>query len=590
MKSSPTPRTRYVRSRTWGSKTRILDELVIPWWLYHPGRGAWALVKMPWVGRPLLGWVLLSIWLGSWVLGFWLVLGVVCLTGWLLWRRRRAEGAAGYDPREIALEVKCRSQLAGQWPIACESIPGLLGTRSKEPPPLQGITYLGDGSLRAAVPSGSIGVPPARIEKASGELKSIIGCQDVVVSTKGMPSGVAQVTFHWRDPIGRTLPLAQLPIAPAGRLAYGIRQDGSPATIIAGQSVLIGGLTRRGKSNTIEALLADCVRQGLPVDVYASDPKGGVQLDALEHALVDPRRPKDAPREALIEVRQYVSSAKDTRPMVEAALKAMKARAYVMKQRGIQQLTTPTEEFPLVVVLLDETLPLQDMLKKGVDSPLGELAYTGSFALFVVWANAQVAQVSELGRFRDLVPQRICFATGNAQTTDSVLGNQATAAGAECHLIDEAGVGYSFEDGHRGPQKFRAALVTNEEARTVMASQLPKGVAESYETAVGTKGGRTALYRWFHASDPKGARAQYIGISYDVLRREAEHNGALRAFMAGDIRRETEWYPSRKLALEAEEKAIKAEAPIFNKVHNKRRTVDRARAMATRAKKEKTPA
>ena len=64
------------------------------------------------------------------------------------------------------------------------------------------------------------------------------------------------------------------------------------------------------------------------------------------------------------------------------------------------------------------------------------------------------------------------------------------------------------------------------------------------------------------------ARPGYIGESYDVLIREREHNAALRAFMAGDIRRTTEYWPTKKAVKEAEKRAIETEQPIYNRQHN----------------------
>jgi hypothetical protein len=240
-----------------------------------------------------------------------------------------------------------------------------------------------------------------------------------------------------------------------------------------------------------------------------------------------------------------------------------------------------------VVTILDETLPLTELLKKGTDSPLGRVAFTGAAAGYVVWANTQVAQVDSIGRFRDLIPQRICFATPNPQVTDSVLGQGSESAGAKCSEINTPGVGFSHSEGDRVARKFRAAFVPDSVTRLVAMGRLPQDVMDAAEVPPDDASGRTALYRWYSAADASYYRPAYIGISYDVLRREAEHNDALREFMAGDVRRRVEWYPTRKAALAAEKLAIVAEKPLFNVQHNsgnrlRRRDARRRRAVEAR--------
>ncbi len=229
------------------------------------------------------------------------------------------------------------------------------------------MTAAGSGTFVATVECGKVGVPVSAVQKAADTLAAVITCREVVVSPQGL--SVCQVSFHWRDPIGRSLPLADLPIAPDQHLAYGIRQDGSPATVRAAQSILIGGLTRAGKSSLIWCLLADALRQGIPVDLYVSDPKGGVEMDQLEAAL--------GREDSLVRVRAYAKDPTETLKMIKAAEDGLRARQHWMKQSGVRKIQ-PDKVNPLVVVILDETLPLTDILKKGTDSSLGKIAYTGA--------------------------------------------------------------------------------------------------------------------------------------------------------------------------------------------------------------------
>lgn len=77
---------------------------------------------------------------------------------------------------------------------------------------------------------------------------------------------------------------------------------------------------------------------------------------------------------------------------------------------------------------------------------------------------------------------------------------------------------------------------------------------------------RTALYRYFDAAGV----LLYVGISNDPDFRAKAHRYESRP---GDwpkraVRRTDEWHKSRADALAAEERAIRAEQPLFNEKHN----------------------
>ncbi len=562
-------RVRNVRLRTIGSGTRLRDEWQIPGPLYYTGRGiAWTARHWRVTGPALFFWFLWgSAGFTSAVLLFGVLVALV-LTARVAWGRSTEGWTGSPDPRASVEDMRAKAALRKQWPLACRSAK-LLGPENGEPPRLTRLRGNGHGTLTARVESGRIGVPVVDVVKSASRLADVIGCREVVVTPDG--PGVASLAFHWKDPIGRLLPLADLPIAPEHQLAYGIRQDGSVASIRASQSVLIGGLTRHGKSNLIWSLLADALRQGMHIDLYVSDPKGGVELDQLETAL--------GREHGLLRVRYYARTAQATVQMCDEAEKAMHCRQHYMKKNGVRKIQ-PSEENPLVVVILDETLPLTDLLKKGTDSSLGRIAYTGAAAGYVVWANTQVAQVDSIGRFRDLIPQRVCFATSAREVTDAVLGAGAEAMGARCSEINEPGVGYSHSEGDKRYKKFRAAMVTDAETRMIAEGRLPAKVVnaaqEAYDRAAeestaskSRKDRRTALYRWFYIdSEEYGDSLGYVGISYDVLRREQQHSAALRDFMEGNVRREVVYYETRAEAEAAEKLAIEMERPIHNKVHN----------------------
>ncbi len=70
---------------------------------------------------------------------------------------------------------------------------------------------------------------------------------------------------------------------------------------------------------------------------------------------------------------------------------------------------------------------------------------------------------------------------------------------------------------------------------------------------------RTALYRFF---DADGALL-YVGITHDIEQRWAAHERD-KPWWPQVAERPVEWFESRRLALQAELKAIREEAPVHN--------------------------
>jgi hypothetical protein len=307
-----------------------------------------------------------------------------------------------------------------------------------------------------------------------------------------------------------------------------------------------------GKSNLCWTLLADANRQRIPIRLYVSDPKGGVELDALEGHVGEINGNMD--------VHHYAKTPTATAKMIETLEGGMQKRQEVMKARG-QRVHVPTKEDPLTVLILDETLSLVDILKKGVDSPLGRIAFMGGAVGYVVWANLQVAQVETVGRFRDLVPQRLCLATPSTGVTNAVLGDGTDALGAKCNQIRTPGVGYSYADGDFHPSKFRVAMVTDAETRLVAAGKIPQGMLTD-------QGQRRALYRWYGMDATGGEVLLYVGKTNDLGRRTREHMDGGADWTEEVTHNRVEWFPDERTVLAAEKKAIQDEHPQYNVVHN----------------------
>lgn len=528
---------RPVKSRTLGSGTRLREEYSLGPFYYGFQFIAWA---WKWKSRSALAILFLWMWLktGNFFAATGVTGGTVGASVYIYWLRLRRQ-FGNLSLRDTLRLLQRKRTLLTQWQVACESI------RLRRVPYLRSIRPTESGGFTAYIKCGKIGVPTAEVMKHAGHIADVIGCREVVV----LPAkpGEAKLEFCWTDSVGRHLSLAGLPVSAPGQLSYGIRPDGSAATIFSHMSVLIGGLTRHGKSNICWALLADAVRQRLPIRLYVSDPKGGVELDALEAHVGDPQ--------GLLEVRKYAATPAATVKMIGELEEAMRCRQESMKQRGIRK-HTPTVDDPLVVLLLDETLPLTDLLKKGTDSPLGRIAYTGGAAGYVVWANTQVAQIDSIGRFRDLIPQRICLATNSPQVTDAVLGQGSESAGAACSDILVPGVGYSFSDGVKRPAKFRAAEVTDAETLLIAAGRVPAAMPMVED------GKATALYRYYAADNT----LLYVGMTGRVEKRDGQHADS-KPWAHEIARSEVMWFPSRQMAEKAEREAIQAEHPVHNEAH-----------------------
>jgi hypothetical protein len=379
------------------------------------------------------------------------------------------------------------------------------------------------------------------------DLHHSIGCRECTVTSP--KSGWVEIVATWADRLSRPVTLADLPEPPPGRVTFGLTATGGPAAIKYGESVLIGGITRSGKSTCIWCLLAGLRRERIPTDLYVSDAKGGIELRALEDLVGQDT--------GLIRVRRYARDDLQTEQMLETAVGGMRARMAAMRESG-ERKHSPTRENPLVVVLIDEILPLVEQLKAGTKSPLGILCYQGAAAGYVVWAGTQVGTVDSLGRVRDLIPQRICFGTKNREMTVAILGPEAPKEGARAWKIRIKGVGYFEQDGERGFERFRAALVTDPQTERI-------GDGSIVFAAVSGRRGRTALYRHYGTgpdSEPaetrEAIRPLYVGMSYNAVKRFTQHQGDGKDWTRRVTSSTTEYFDTRAAAREAELSEIRS--------------------------------
>jgi DNA segregation ATPase FtsK/SpoIIIE-like protein len=416
-----------------------------------------------------LGNLFLALLVGALLAGT--VLASVDLVRFVRWLpARRAALLAAQRPvpglrclwRSYRAEVKRLAYLAKQWPVACLS-QNLTGP-SKAIPALFDVAPTLDNSVTARVASSRMGVDPDDIAARADRIAKVIGCQEV--SVRETSPGCADLVFSWTNALAATLPLSQLPPSRPGTIAYGKRSDGSAATIEQHKSVLIGGLTRRGKSVLCKAMVADLIRKRVPVDLYVADTKDGVELVEFSRHVGE--------RLGTVRVARYEMTAEGAAEMVEEMVAEKRRRGAAMRARGIKQ-HRPTAAEPLLIGIFDETLPLHEMLKAGTKGPAGEVGYSGSAMGCALWLNAQVAHANVIGQLRELIPQRISFATPTPEVTETILGKGAYyEGGAACHKLgDKVGLGWSGSDSESRPAPFRAALVTDEEAEQLAEGRIP---------------------------------------------------------------------------------------------------------------------
>lgn len=470
---------------------------------------------------------------------------------WWMWCRRKALIAAELPVpsvwvllRTFFAERKRRERLKADWPHAC-LMQGVSGHKQLTPT-LYRIESTLVGDVTAKIPR--MGFNPAHIAAKADDLAKAVGCKEIVV--KETSPGAADITFHWTDPMGRTLHLSDLPMSKPGTIAYAVGRDGTAATIEQDKSVLIGGLTGYGKSNIIWTMLADLIRKGVPTRLYVSDPKGGIELTGFSAATGEWM--------GNLQVMQYAANAEDTVAMVTDVEKRM--RYSQSKQQGRKH--TPTKENPLCVVILDELLPLHEMIGQKNKGSLGKILYEGRASGYVVWANAQTAHESVLGVLRNFIPQRISVKTKTPQMTDTILGAGAEARGASCSQLGpmDKGVGWADTDSSVRPEKFRAPLVKDTDIARIAKGAIPAGMpSEVKET-------RTAVYRALSAD----GKLLYVGISNKPLRRFEEHAKDKPWWPEVDMEATVKgirWFDSEAKARVEERRAIKEEGPLHNVVH-----------------------
>jgi hypothetical protein len=464
--------------------------------------------------------------------------------------------------------LRRRRKLIRGWDMACETLNamGRRGVMKGRTPALRDVHLGPDGSVRAITLCGPLGVTPDDLREAAPRFGHAMLVREVEVGD--LRPGWATLVFRDGDALDKPVTPSSMPSPPAQvmsrgeyvppTISLGVAPSGALVPVSLSTSVLFGGASGSGKSSGNWALLAALIQQRIPVRLRIADPAGGVEFALLKEFM-------GRSKSDLFTVHRYAETPAEVKDMIREQAEAMRGRLRSMS--GSTRWHQPTPEEPLDLLIIDEMLRVPE-LKKQQDGDLGEILTIGRKAAFLVWGNVQVAKVSTIGDVRDMFAQRVCLRVLTGENVVSVLGDPGSRVQAPAHLIPktQAGTGYVYDDTRGTYAKFRAPYMNDQACRAIAQGLLPPGMDGRQPKE------RTALYRWYAADDTPGVdRPSYIGISYDVLQREAQHVAGLREFMEGDVRRTVQWYASREEAEAAEKAAIVAEQPTFNIAHNARR-------------------
>jgi S-DNA-T family DNA segregation ATPase FtsK/SpoIIIE len=309
-----------------------------------------------------------------------------------------------------------------------------------------------------------VGQQPQDWSRRLDALAHAFGARSCQVCEVRRRPGYLQLVVGRLDPLAAIVPA--LPVASSidlGAVPVGRREDGRPWVVqLRGSHTLIAGATGAGKGSVLWSMiraLGPGIRDGL-VRLWVLDPKGGMEL---------------APGAALFDRFAYDTAA-SMAVVLEDAVAVMQARAG--RLRGHTRLHQPTEDEPLIVVMVDELASLTAYAdppeRRRIGSLLSLLLSQGRAVGVVVVAALQDPRKDVLP-FRDLFPTRIALALVEAEQTDLVLGRGARIRGADCSRIPltAPGVGFVWCDGEQEPSKVRAGWVSDEDIAAMVAAYTP---------------------------------------------------------------------------------------------------------------------
>lgn len=297
------------------------------------------------------------------------------------------------------------------------------------------------------------------VRAVQDRLAAVFGVQEVVaLRTLSSPRGdEVMIEFRLRDPLERPTPYPFDAESTVNGVQFGVTESGEPRTLpMLESSLLLGGLPGSGKSVALHVLLAGLA--GLEnVAIIGVDPKRGAELGVWRPRLT------------------ALSNGDDLEDLLAALVAEMNRRLDVLAEVGepkVTEVDLPT--FPLIVLVLDE---LAELLAGGITrderardgrvaSLLRLLVAKGRAAAIVpVLATQKPASDTIPTAIRDLIRERVAFATSTVEMTETIVGS-GSASRAPAHEIrhDLPGLCFLLAESDREPVRARAYWLDRDEA------------------------------------------------------------------------------------------------------------------------------
>ena len=385
------------------------------------------------------------------------------------------------------------------------------------------------------------------------------------VRMKKLSSGIVRMWVEWGDHLKKFTSLSDIPMASSpDMLAVGVKENGTVFELPIGKSVLAVGLTGTGKSSFAWALVYALIRAGIPFRLTIGNPKFVEWKIAKESMEASPivYRYTDSPYQL----------GKGGLGKGQFMWEIQHDLTEKLKKIPVgQRIATPTEEDPLDIIIIDETLPLTDELRKEKGNhPLAMVTYqgraAGSWCIFL----SQTAEKDVIGPVRDLVPIVLAFSVKSREQADMALGSGSVNKGLVPHMLDpveDVGICYySFDTGDDGPA--RIGFATDYDIPYLIMGQIPPPPPSEVDKYSYDR--PCYVYEYYGLDENNQKECKYIGEAYDWQKRFKQHEEKEPEMMAEVI---PEWtvvdlWPSKASAETEEVIRIKKVHPKWNKQHN----------------------
>lgn len=279
--------------------------------------------------------------------------------------------------------------------------------------------------------------------------------------------GRVWLDFMRDDPLRVPIPAMPIPVvelSPEGAMALldavpiGLTETGDDWRVrVRGAHILLGGKTGAGKGSILWSIvrgLAPLIQAGF-VEVWASDPKGGMELGIGEGMFTE----------------FTDDDTVGTLRMLERLNAKMDVRTRLLK--GDVRKHVPTIQDPHIIVVLDEFASLtayQAYKQKNLmNTQVGKLLTKGRAPGVSVIAATQDPRAETL-KLRELFPDRMAMEVMTRNQAEMLLGEGTVAAGARPHdpRIMSPGVTFVQLEDERTPTRVRAAYPTDADIRQMV--------------------------------------------------------------------------------------------------------------------------